>query len=442
MTRNDDFGDFLEDYVGVGCLIAIVLAIVGLFFSAIIYDSIVRDSAKSEKNLYIAIQGEATDDGSDIQEAAEIIKSMVLKEDELLSEHLTNLQKLSSLYYLDLFLKKNIEIIGLVQDKEQDLAASVEVPKWRTFWKWWGILSYLCLVVATTMNFVIKTFSSHESTLEWPWKSIWSYPVILVMSPVLLPVMIGESICRVFCGSLRVAFIGSNVQSARQSRLSALKEKKTKAVERIKNVNSGIEATKEAWLEHYINLDSRIKELRSQIQSNRGHLSSLGQQITSTQQSLAKSQSELTRRERNFETDKQKAVSDCLDDFDKLRNLPHVATVYITGNMLYIYTDTIYIDYELQRYEIGMFLIKINMESRSFSSLDNLCSTHRRGLDHPYGDGDFCWGTLSDSIKQALCEEEYVAVVHYMLQAFQSARGDAPWKVKEWKRVKKEKKKD
>ncbi len=453
MTRRTDLNHFFKDYVG-GGLIAAMLIII--FLTLICLMGYYEDAKgpRKEHNLYAALQGESTGD-SNAQEAANLIK-LVLQKQKSLPEYLTSLDKLSSLkndnsFYLKLFLEKREKIANLVSGKIKNLSRTVEVPKWTTFWKWFAILSWLCLAICATINFIGESLDSSESLLEWPWDEAWVYPAILVMSPALLPCMAIEITGRLFIiafRSLRTRItraanvvVQSDANDASE-KADTTEVKKQEALGQISNVQSRIEATKEVWIENCLDrLDQETNRLEEKVTSNRNNLSSLGREIARVQRTLAESQKELMNWQTGLETTKGKAKEDYLRDFEQLTKLPHVSAVEVNGNELYVYTDMVYIDNAFERYEIGMIMINIDMMSGEFLRLKNLCSTHPHGYDHPYGSGgSFCWGGLSRPISNALRVKEFASAVQFMIQAIYSADGDNPSKVKEWKEVSKWKK--
>ena len=61
MTRETDFEDFLNDYVGIGLIIALIIIAIGALFGAAIFSDS-QTSAKIEHNFYLALEGKKVDD--------------------------------------------------------------------------------------------------------------------------------------------------------------------------------------------------------------------------------------------------------------------------------------------------------------------------------------------------------------------------------------------
>lgn len=449
MRATVDFGDFLEDYIGVGFVIGIILVLLVGIGGTGSYDGSKIKPAE-EKKLYLALEGKAVD-GTQAKEAAKIIRAIVEK-NKTLPEYLGSLEKLqkSSSHHFVTFLQKKDKIIGLLKGDVKNLSASVEVPTWATFWKYYLILSWLGLALACTINFLRESLSNGESLLQWPWRAPWVYPAIVFMSPVLIPCMAVEAGIRAPKKLYRLIVRRT---SGEQPRLSGdghedrkrldeneLNRKKLMAAEQIKNAASRIDEAKKAWAENRLPLfQQKTESFKQRVASCKEELSSLGRGITSTQRGLAEAEKELAAWEQNLEKNKDKAYADYLKELDQLLNLPYVKAVEIVGRYLFVYTDMIYIKYHGRTYEIGVFKITIWLDIRNFS-VENLCTTHPLGKHHPYG-GDprsyFCWGSLAGPIYKALEEKEYAVAVHYIIQALQSAQGDNPEGAKEWKEVSK-----
>lgn len=451
MTRNTDFYHLFDYYIGSGAFIALLICLFGLLFGAVCFNG-EQDKIEKVKNIYLALEGKDVEN-SKTQQAAALITYIVKKGKTFTPKKYAGiLKEIDDFGYLDLFLKKRKEIIGLVQGKIKNLSNSVEIPQWMTFWKWFGALAWLCFAVGMTVNFVWTSVDSWqgsrrvESLIEWPWKSWWTYPVILIMSPALLPCMVVEATVRLFTGSLRRTLTGEELERQRHSQqtrqppvLNKAKLAKQKAAARkqIQNVRKTVENTKEVWVQTYLaNLEEEPERLQRDVDSKRQLLSTLGGEISSAQKALAESQKKLADWKKNEDKIKIKARAEHLKDFERLQNLAHVEAMEIDNDILHVYTDTIYIETGSSKHEIGNFVIKINMRAGCFHSLKNLCTTNPSGRDHPYGSGgSFCFGSLGSPIYRAFREREFAAGTQFILKALQSADGDNPRVVKNWKKV-------
>lgn len=446
MERNVDFGEFLYDYVGVGFICFLISLHLGAGFGSGFYSDAV-EPAKCEKALYAALQGEKAE--ADAIEAAKTIRKMI--EGKPLPEYIDGLRKLeNSSHYWKVFAEKSSNLIALAKGDSRNLAASVNVPKWGTFWKWWAILSWLCLSLFTTINFVWQSISQNEGLLDWPWRERWTYPVIVAMSPFLLSCMgtealflLGRRAVRHFRHQARPEVQQQPHPDAQDAEIRhnewsdsfpylTQRENAREAIERAK-AKAGEQREKWEGLFDIGLFDRKISKLNGNVYHCQSVLSDLGERITSAQRDLAESKAQLAQWQEGAEALKAKKREEWLKDLDRLLALPHVVAVDIEGKVLHIYTDIILIEYESRRFEIGIFAISIYTETNQIS-LKNLCSTHPQGRCHPYSSGDeLCWGSLHNSIHNALAEREYPVALHYILRALQSAEGDNPSKVREWK---------
>jgi len=453
MTRNTYFRRLFNRYVGSGFVVCAFCLSFGLLIGSLSYSDDV-DYAKDKRALYAALQGENVEEKA--KEAAETIRKMI--EGKPLPEYIDGLRKLeNSSHYWKVFAEKSSNLIALAKGDRRDLAASVNVPKWGTFWKWFAILSWLLLSVCTTFNLVCKSIEYHEGLLDWPWRDWWTYPVIIAMSPCLLPCMGIEALFRVGGGITRRDQHETQQQTLPEARQAQahpdLPPADTSFPERIylpsveylanmEKARTLIEAAKaksdkqrEKWEGLFdIGLfDRKISKLNGNVYQYQSVLSDLGERITSAQRDLAESKAQLAQWQEGAEALKAKKREEWLKDLDRLLALPHVVAVDIEGKVLHVYTDIILIEYESRRFEIGIFAISIYTETNQIS-LKNLCSTHPQGRCHPYSSGDeLCWGSMHNPIYNALAEREYPVALHYILRALQSAEGDNPSGVKYWK---------
>lgn len=171
------------------------------------------------------------------------------------------------------------------------------------------------------------------------------------------------------------------------------------------------------------------------LQTAKTKLSELGKNITAAQRDFAEAKRNLKEWQDNIEGRQQSTASDYSNKFDELLKIDKVLAVEVADNSLNVYTDTIYIDFNSARYEIGMFKIVVPIFTCTVY-VYNLCSTHPSKWDHPYGTGGgFCFGNLGNFISNALNKKEYASAVVAILQALQSAQGDNQSAVQQWRKV-------
>lgn len=453
MTKRKDFADYCFDYSGSGFVWAIMIALIVAIFGVGFYSGSVS-SARKKHDFYLALEGKKTDNHEAVM-AAIFIRDMV-KWEKSGKSGLENLQDLikadNGLFYNKLYLAKKRTIDEIIGGKNINLSDTVKVPVWWGFWKWFLPFFWLWLALWTTGQLITESGSSGESILEWPWKKAWTYPVILFMSPVLLPAMLVETGYRIAKGTFRQTITGTEPEPYRERTVAnppppvipvsvineeRLLEKKLAAQEKIAAAKANTESSKQDWVDYRLRRADKKRKFEKDIGYLREDLSRFGFEITRVQRELAKKQKEFEAHKKEAPTNKDLARDKYLKDFEQIGQLAHVEAVELRDNRLYVFTDTLFITHQGKKYEIGNFAITIDMAENQILETRNLCSTHRENRDHPYAyDGKrLCFGALGDRIYDALSKNEAALAVQYVLLALQSAEGDRPDRVQEWKEV-------
>lgn len=449
----DSFFCFLEKYttegVVVGMIFIVVFSItegVGCFIES--------SDLNAEIRLYQTLENprklsDEVKDGSDMGQAALKIKilSKILSQKEMnQSELMKQFQELSHVggvraFYHNLFLKKYDKIIALEKGEISNLSDSVKKIRWGSAFLGWFIASYVILSVCMAFNFIWESAGSGKM-LDWPWRKAWTYFTIAFMAPLLIPCMIGALAWRLcvwlFCKMLSISELGTKkVESRTKEDINPIKNKHLAILKRIEDVNKRSISTREKYAVNCIgNLDKQTDSLKMKVILCKQKLSNFGIAISDAQRELAETRKQLENWESGLEKLKEKSKPTFFKDFERLLNLSYVRAVDVGSSLLDVYTDTVFIDYNGKRYEIGMFQISIDMFQNSIR-LQNFTSTHPEGHHHPYGDSNLCWGSLTTPIRNALAGKEYTAAAQYIIQALHSAEGDHPEYVKEWKEVSK-----
>lgn len=452
MARDtDNFLCFFEEYAIEGFVVGMIFIIVFSIFGVASY-LVESYDLKEEMRLYQALESSEklageVQDNSDTGKAALKIKSLskILSQKEInQSELMKQLQELSQdePFYHNLFIKKYDKIIALEKGEISNLSDSVKKSEWRPVLLGWFIASYITLSVCTAFNFIWKSACSGKM-LDWPWRKAWTYFTIAFMAPLLIPCMIGALAGRLciwlFCKMLSISELGTKeIESRVQENTNPIR-KTQPVILKIEDANKRAISTREKYAVNCIgNLDKQTESLKMKVLVCKQKLSGLGTTISDAQRELAETRKQLENWESGLEKLKEKSKPTFLKDFERLLNLSCVRAVDVERDSLSVYTDTVCIDCDGKRYEIGIFQISIDMFQNSVR-LHNFTSTHPKGYYHPYGDGEknFCWGSLTTPIRNALAGKEYTAAVQYIIQALHSAEGDHPERVKEWKEVSK-----
>lgn len=448
MTRGMTFKDYFHWYVGSAAILSAIMALIVVTIGALLYADLVRDPKIKERAFYLALEGQKTSNPqADL--AAMLVKHMV-KLEKLGKSGLLKLRALikidNGLFYHEIYLEKNQAIDELIGGKKINLSHTVEVPGWWIFWKWSLLIAWAWLAIWMTGGLLLKSLDRSESILEWPWHRVWTYPAILFMSPALLPTMLIESGYRIAKRTLWQTVTGRRPEAQREQAAASpvdtandkwLEEKKIEALKAIAAAKEKTDESKQRWVDYCLRRADRTARFESEIESLRNHLSGLGQSIAQTQRDLAEKQ-------KVFEAYKKEIKVDHGRDkyrkaFEQIAALAHVEAVELNSYHLYVFTDTLFIIHEARRYEIGKFRITIDLNYGQVNETRNLCSTHPANDHHPYGRGGLiCFGAMRNRIDHALSQNEVALAVQYILLSLQSAEGDNPGRVREWKEVRDE----
>lgn len=185
-------------------------------------------------------------------------------------------------------------------------------------------------------------------------------------------------------------------------------------------------------------LVSKQARIADDISCFKRTLSDLGDKIEKNQRELALKMKEAKEIKKIITNGNDQ---DFLRQFDEISALPLVKAIEVGNKEIKVFTDTIYIIYRGDdeffkgKYEIGSFMIKFEIGGYGVQEIKNLANTSIAKEGHPYGDGSYCFGNLSDYIHKALKEKNFVLATLLVLQSLQTGEGDHPEKLKYWKKV-------
>lgn len=450
MTNSRGLRSFLSNYLATGLVSGGIFAIVGCVTSICFYAN-ERAEARLTRDFYLGLEGKKADD-KEAALAAWLVDSMI-KWENLGKSGLNNYQALGKIrngFYRDLYLAKKETIHKivsgtLVKGKKITLSDTIKAYPWSTFWKWLLLSVWLLLAFCAFLNFLLYSLDGvdhdRESLLEWPWKKVWTYPAIAVMSPALLPAMMIEAVYRTCKGTLRQTITGRGEDREERRpampviRENTLLEKKAEAQNTIARAKANLEANRERWVNHCLSRMDQAPQIENEIYNLRDRLSNLGNDISRYQRALAQKQKELEDYKKTAAERQEQSRADFLKAFEQIANLAHVEAVEVGGSILRVFTDTIFIKHDGRTYEIGSFMIEIDMFCGQVMKTKNLSSTHPDNYDHPYGHGKICFGATQGLINAALNQKEFAVAVQYILLALQTAEGDKPEAVRRWKEV-------
>lgn len=471
-----NFKYFLEKYIGVGLIICAIILIFGLLIGPISFGSDHKTPMDFHNNLYEAIA--AVDENkaqeTELMRAASLIKKSA-KTDVLIKGYRKSIGEIGEIGndFRKFYSSNYDEIKKFVDGEAEYTEFIIKGATWKTFWTWFGVLSWLCFSVGMTINCGIGALKDSGSVFALPWDKLWFYPFFLVMLPPYIVIIFVEIAVRLIIkfwqlivwilnkiaffikimqkeiyemlydfalsdytkDKLKKLNIADEIYSEKKKKNLQYEESKRKAHVHITNAQNHLDESRRLWVNYFSSeLKSQKNQLQETVSRCRSHLSELGQRINQAQKELADSQKKLSICEKGYEQKKGQTDKDCLREFDRILSLPKVITIKIKNETLKVFTDTIYINYNMGRYEIGKFSIEVNMRDNSIF-IHNLCSTHPNNYYHPYAkNGNFCWGNMYNAIFSALYKKEYNVALIYILKAMQSPAGDNPGGVTKWRR--------
>lgn len=480
-------GTHLDDnYFGGGILIGLIF--VGITAILCSFGFIMTsDSAETEFGLYKALENKTLwEYGDEKPERPTVIiphatiRAMALTENK--NEALKLLTDLRSFSdgerYERIFLHNRENITKLVQGETENLSAQVSFPSPINYILIFFGLAWLVMALLVTINFVAQSICESESLFHVPWKNPWTYGLMALMLPCILPCFAMEGSVRgiIFLIEIlrrvnreereehhkeeyktaavspeEVEARNRQVKEEEKRRREEEKKRQEEALENriicgrqnaqmhIRRAHERMVQTQELWKNVFTEyLTKRTHALQGQIASHRSNLQSLGETITKEQKELALAQDELKQWNEGLEAIKHKKSEEYIQELHRILNLQHVKAIEIEDRTLRVFTDTLYIIYGGNRYEIGMFEIAIRLGATNVDgiSLKNFSSTHPFGTPHPYArENAICWGAIADPISNMIRQKEYAVAIDFILQALQSAEGDNPSYVKQWRQI-------
>lgn len=170
-------------------------------------------------------------------------------------------------------------------------------------------------------------------------------------------------------------------------------------------------------------LERTRKLLKQTITELRQRLQQAGEELSETQRALAEAKA----LETELSTVPQTGTlpAGYLTDFDQLLRFPDVAAVDVDAktNLISIFTVTLYVQFESNRYELGNFRIDLAKHDREpfrVAGVHNLATTHPSGAYYLYGGGgNYCFGTLLNTIDGLLKQGQIAAAVVNIIASLQ-----------------------
>lgn len=470
-----------EFYLPVAALL--IVAAIPLFFVAL-FGALETDSnsrnMNEENNLHLALQGKEVNDSKALA-TAQVIRSMYGGEfnDWLyLGSLMGDPNKINNGIdndhnAINFAVRNWNETVEYLEDPDK---AIPENHIWKNALDWFLKFASVVTLIAVNAGYIIGAAERPYSNLyKYPWKEKWALPWVIPLMPYILltqpfvllymiirePIEFGYRSIVAWNDHLESVQVRTTTTSTEEPepepeprlRSSSFEkhsdyvrsEKEIRKLEKqfeeiVRNATENIENSKKNFEIFYKNvLGTEMENKRSLINTFRTKLSTLGLEIETTQKEILKAtKQEIDIKNTIASVDSEKTA----EEFKNILNLPLVKAVEISdeSNLINIYTKKIFIDYNGKRFEIGNFLISLNMRYNS-KEIKNLTSTTNYTRHHPYNSCDFstsfCFGSMDAVIFKALRDNNILLATTLILQALQTGGGDSTEKIDYWRKVKK-----
>lgn len=194
------------------------------------------------------------------------------------------------------------------------------------------------------------------------------------------------------------------------------------------------------------------KRVKEYIRNTRGELRTAQAELQSTSRKIV----ELTRRVEalrvkefqleNGDPDLEKRFG---IEFDKLCQLPHVVKVKVRPGIVSVFTDTIFLEYKEETYELGNYRIDIHnngdlhIVNLRIKDLTDQVDTHH---PHVFDEGEsVCLGNMTEGVDRLIGSYEYALVAQLIIEFLHTVNRDSSYidRLKRlWKTVKRSPEKD
>jgi len=471
IDKDDEFYDAIGGFMI--CAIAILL-LIGLFGA--LETDLASDHIDEENNLHLALQGKETNDAKALV-TAQAINDMYHGEfdDWLYLGSLVGSQDIidndrNSIGFAILNWNKTIQYL---EDPDK---AIPENNAWENALRWYSRFVLFIFFLTINLGYVFGAANSHLSDIyKYPWKDKWALPWVIPLAPYIIltqpfvliymiirePIEFGYRKIIVWNDYLESVQVRPAIISVEEAETEPeleikpmkklfrrhsdyvrsedeIRELEKQFEEIVKGVTKNAESSKKNFETFFKNVLGReMRNIESLIGKSRDRLSELGSEIEIIQREILKE----TKQKKDIENaiasvDPKKTAK----EFEKILGLPLVEAIEITdkSNVVNIYTKKIYINYGGKMFEIGNFLISLNIRYYS-KEIRNLTNTTHHDRHHPYNNGgfstSFCFGKTNNMINDSLRENNIFLVTTLILQALQTGGGDSTEKIDYWKRV-------
>ena len=474
-----DIYDKEEEFLAPIYFFALV-ALVALLFIALLggMDTDLKSEHADEKNdLYLALQGKETNSTKALA-TAQIVR-------EMNNGNFNDWSYFGSLIGDQGIIDNDHSSVGFAILNWNETVEYLEDPDkaipenhiWGNAIDWYFWAVGIIFVFAVNLGYIFGAASSELSDVyKYPWKEKWALPWAIPLMPYILltqpfvllymiirePLEFGYRAIIAWNDHLESVQVRSTITSTEEPepvsepepRLRSMSFEKHSDYVRSEDETSKLERKFEKIIGEVIKntedskknfeifctnvLKREIKGKESLIIDFKKKLSDLGLEIEKTQRKILNTTKQKEMAEKAIASvDPEKTG----EEFEKILSLPLVAAIEIPDEsyIINIYTKKIFIDYNGKRFEIGNFLITLNM-AYCAKGIRNLTNTTNYDRHHPYNSYDFstsfCFGKTNSVISEALGSNDILLATTVILQALQTGGGDSTSKIDYWRKVK------
>ncbi len=179
-------------------------------------------------------------------------------------------------------------------------------------------------------------------------------------------------------------------------------------------------------------IEARLAELEARRKTTQQRIDDHARAIVADTRELAVTDAELRalRELRETETSRYR------DELGRMLEVPGVARVSVERDAVAIFTESIVVEYEGRRYEIGEF--RLDLFFNGLLRLRNLRNTGRYDLyDHPHvRDGEPCLGNIGDGLAKLIASSQFSVAARVLIEYLHGYDPrDAYCEIHHWKEV-------
>ncbi|MFY9457353.1 MAG: hypothetical protein WAP23_00250, partial [Candidatus Spechtbacterales bacterium] len=178
-------------------------------------------------------------------------------------------------------------------------------------------------------------------------------------------------------------------------------------------------------------------DAETRIHATREELARFGRAIEEKQRDLADVIALGKKLEEAVRGNSDKTAAEMDREFEILSQKEGVRAFRVTPSTVEVFTETIFIDRDGEKFEIGDFNVTAQTSEKGKVIVRNLRNTWGGRRGHPFDqDGSFCFGVNADKVNDALIRRDFLPLITFILEALQSSNGLDRKTLMNWRLVK------